>query len=199
MIESIVITETDRHPYREVILNGELCERIDDSNSPTGHRGWTRSVFMHDDYIVKIGSIGEAFMMIEEKDRGNFAEVVLVDINKRWIVQKRVNVADWYELDERWSKVLNLARQYDIGDVAYKRYEGEKVTHNWTVDTNGNPVIFDYDQNPENGFGFEDWQYLSRDEDEDEYAYEDEDEPQCSCTGCRPSYLNEELEKIEGE
>lgn len=184
MIQSVEIIETDNWPYREVFLNGELCEHVDDSNSPTGHSGFTRSVFMHDKYIVKVGSIGEAYMMIDEKDRDSFAKVVLVDINRRWIVQERIDVAEWYELDERWGKVLSLAQQYDIGDVAYKWYYGEKVSHNWTVDVNGNPIIFDYDQNPKNGYHFEDWQFHSRDE--------DEHGSWCSCSNCQLSYFEED-------
>jgi hypothetical protein len=153
-----------RDKFADVIINDEILSVIDFKNSPTGKTGNTRRVFIGKNYVVKFGGhLGEAFLEIEPEDRDYFAEVVLVDIDRRWLVQRRVNCVPNFEHSwDEWTEVLEMAQKYDVGDVAYLQgYE----PHNWAVDISGQPVIFDYDFNGNSGQsdGFQSWQIRDSD------------------------------------
>lgn len=179
MITDIHVEPIDKYPYHSVVLNGEKLKHVNDGNSPTGVSGKIRYVFVSEDYVVKIGSIGESKVDIALEDKAFFAETVLVDIEAHWLVQKRIKcVPNAGASEADWQQILGIIQKYDIGDVCF-RYdedfsEGTKVCHNWIVDINGQPVIFDYDYNVHTSNGFASWQFLSRD---------------CDCTDCRNTWM----------
>lgn len=180
MITAIEIVKTEQYPYYEVALNGQPLQAItNDSNSPTGRSGCVRRTFIGDDYVVKIGSIGEASLEIEEKDKSYFAEVVLVSIDREWLIQKRVNCIPNQSVSSMdWEDVLSLIQKYNVGDVCYQvdEYGFGPTPHNWTVDVSGQPIVFDYDYNGNNGNGFMSWQFRSRTSNPSD----------CSCSDCKP-------------
>lgn len=160
MIWDIRVCPQNRSPYFSVYLNGQRGTAVVNSaSSPTGAAGSVRSVFVFDKYIVKVGSIGEAYLDIKPWDEHFFAKVVLVDVNKQWLIQERINCVPNQRADEDdWESVMEMAQKYDIGDVCfqYNTLGEERKAHNWTVDINGQPIIFDYDYR-----GFDEWQELS--------------------------------------
>jgi hypothetical protein len=139
-----------KHGYDRITINGEEAIRLTSpKNSPTGESGGVRSVYLTSEYVYKYGSVAEAQLFIEEQDRKYFAPVILADINRTWVVQKRIDCIPNLATPEHWEEIQAIRDKYNIDDVSYKD-DGtwgtlvERNTHNWIVDKNGIPVIFDY-------------------------------------------------------
>jgi hypothetical protein len=171
MLESVEIEGLNRHAI--VKINGEELSPLredNDESSPTGETGCSRYTFIGDEYVVKIGEIGEALLMIDVQDQKHFAKVVYVDIEQNWLVMERINcVPNAPTTFEDWKLINGLARKYDLGDIG-------AGSHNWTVDIHGTPVIYDYDFNPARGYSYDGWN-----EGLDSYMVHD---GSCYCSGC---------------
>jgi hypothetical protein len=146
----LIIDEDSYTGEDTVIINGEKAIRIDDpSKSPTAESGGMRDVYMTSKYVYKKGYVGqEADLIPSQRDRKYFAQVVLVDIHRNWVVQKRVDCVPNFATESQWKLIEKIADKYDISDVSWTSDTwGNKVnrnTHNWIVNKRGIPVIFDY-------------------------------------------------------
>ena len=163
--------EIRKHAYSEkIFINGEEAWPLHDSyESPTGESGRSRLVYMTSTHVFKKGGIGEAFLNIDEEDQKHFAKVTLVDIKRNWLVMERLNCKPTMCTAEQYEVVRNLCEKYNIYDVSWtdgvwgvdgmtrsdipdsdEEYSEDfghpRNTHNWIVDNNGVPVIFDYEQ-----------------------------------------------------
>lgn len=150
MLNTLEVIDTDREC--KVFLDGKELPHVTESNSPTGEIGCSKSVFVSDDYVVKVGTCTEAKFEPEAEDRKHFAEVVYADIDMNWYVQKRVNcLPNAPFTPEQGAKICQLAQKYRLEDVYTVAAEEDEInggvewTHNWIPDINGVPVIFDYD------------------------------------------------------
>lgn len=149
MINSIKIDYDayDEEPLR-VFLNDEQLSLVDKDNSPTGKEGMMKEVFVGEKHVVKFASMEEADLDIDPDDRKYFALVVLVDIDRRWYVQERVDCVPFAEVtEEDLNTVLDLADKYGFDDVdfCYRSTENRKFGHNFTKDRFGQVKIYDYE------------------------------------------------------
>jgi hypothetical protein len=143
MLEKIEQTTRGR-----MIMDGQPLTPLTSDTSPTGYVGYCRDVYLAGDYVIKWGGslchLNEAGLFIEEEDRKYFAEVVYVSLDKSWYAMKRINcVPDPSINSEHAAAIHRIIRKYEIDDVFY--FPCTKRAKNWTVDVNGNPMIFDYD------------------------------------------------------
>lgn len=136
----------------KIVVNGQQAVQVTSENSPAGETGSTRKVFITDNFVIKLGSIGDAKLFIHEEDRQNFALVRLADIHKKWLIQDRVDCIPYAPLnDEQKNTMLRLRDKYDLSDVCvvpagrYNEPANQEWAHNWTPDIHGVPVIYDYD------------------------------------------------------
>jgi hypothetical protein len=158
VFQSINIEREESKKPTRVTVNGQefaLIDRYEGVRSPTGTFGCTRWVYIGDDFVVKIkgkntsyDAMGDVKLFIAPEDQKHFALIVYVDINKQWFVQERVNCVPNIEpSDEDRSLLRTLQQKYGIADLAGLDQAGlfGGDLHNWTVDINGTPIIYDYD------------------------------------------------------
>lgn len=144
MLETLRIDETPNGT--EVYINEIPLERVRNHNSPTGRAGVIRQTFMSDEYIVKFGSVGESRLVIDEEDRQYFAETVYVDINRQWLVQRRIHCEKSPKLTRlQVEAVYRMAVKYKLDDVYIFDSSERTEAKNWIPDIFGVPKIFDYD------------------------------------------------------
>jgi len=153
MFDNIHVTYQKGSTYpSKVMWNGKKGVRVTQGNSPTGgHAGINKDVYFFDDYVVKFGALSEVKKFINAEDRKHFAEVVYASLDKKWYVQKRVQCIPNAEInDDQFSKILHIACKYDIYDIStlrassYGSTSNHQIGHNWTLDIEGNEVIYDY-------------------------------------------------------
>lgn len=132
------------------IINGERAKPVrSPDDSPTGESGGCREVYITSEFVFKYDGIDEATLDIDEEDRKHFAMVVLADIERNWVIMERVNCVPRMCSREEFAVVAGVCRKYGINDIAWTdtfwgHGENKRNTHNWIVDNNGIPVIFDY-------------------------------------------------------
>lgn len=136
-----------------VEINGKPLHHLDNfdhDNSPTGFGGACKTVYIGDEYVVKVTRNLEEVQFEPDKiDRPHFAKVVFADINREWYIQERVNCVPRASFCLEDVEIISeLVEKYGIGDVDWS-FEGDDDfpwpwTHNWIVDIHGTPIIFDY-------------------------------------------------------
>lgn len=155
MFETIKIQYDENELPDGVWMDGIRGKKVKDKDTPTGgHSGINKFVFVFANHVVKFpryGGLGEVRREYAEADKKHFAEVVYASLDKRWYVQKRIEcVPNARVTDENFKVIRAILQKYNINDVSTTnaRYygAGESITigHNWTVDINGNEVIYDY-------------------------------------------------------
>lgn len=143
-----------------VEVNGQrFTEIVNEGDSPIGETGCEKRVFVGEQYVVKFrnkfaydgAEWAEYNFEPEPEDVKHFAKVVFVDINQRWYVQERVDcIPNAPITKEQDAFIMALGEKYSLEDLSsYISSNGywdyNNVSHNWTIDIHGIPIIFDYD------------------------------------------------------
>ena len=141
---------------KEVVINGEkLLLLKEPKDSPTGETGG-RDVYIGSHFVVKDArSNWEYHREFKPEDQKHFAPVLFVSLDRTWYIQERVDCERHAEFtDEDWNKIQELMRKYNLSDMTIVEggkhplnYDGSPDrmwAHNWTVNRQGTPVIFDY-------------------------------------------------------
>lgn len=131
----------------DFVIDGVECELMSDSNSPTHVSGMTGQCYLHPDYIIKVSDSlnprGEIALDIEPHDQKYFAMTIFVSLDRSFLVQERIEFANYLVTKRHEEKLLSLVNKYCIGDVSpYKN-----SLFNCGIDTDGIPRIYDYEFN----------------------------------------------------
>lgn len=148
-------------------LGDQELKRIDlDCESPTGESGSVKHVYATDHFVIKSRKefrtgrcqvMGEVRFECEPEDQKHFAKVIYASIDRNWYVQERVSCVPCAPATKEQAVFVRaLGDKYDINDISSSYDEGRgpfsndpwcyhHPTHNWTIDLNGTPIIFDYD------------------------------------------------------
>lgn len=146
MLETLQISRQDSCPWKRTVeLDGIQLKEITGETSPTGYTGCCRTVFIHENYVIKLGNVeSELKLNVSSEDQPFLAEIVYADLHQRWYVQKRIDCVPNPEItQEHIKQIEEITRKYEIDDVFY--FSDRNKAKNWTVDIHGQAVIFDYD------------------------------------------------------